>query len=72
MKCTPREVQILMRYSKTHGREGVATKAAMSLRTARKYLKAGGQMSAEQAYDLELYTSSYSILKTRKKAAASC
>lgn len=38
MTCTPQQIQILMRYSKTHSQEVAAAKAGMSLRTARKIL----------------------------------
>jgi transposase len=43
MTCTKRQIQILLQYVKTHGQEVAAAKAGVSLRTARKYLKNGGQ-----------------------------
>jgi transposase len=47
MTCTPQQIQILMRYSKTHGQDTAAAKAGMSVRTARQYLTTGGMMTAE-------------------------
>src|SRR5208337_4156961 len=47
MTCTPQQIQILMRYSQTHGQEAAAAKAGMSVRTARQYLTAGGMMMTE-------------------------
>jgi len=49
MTSTPRQVQILMKYSKTHGQEFAAAKAGMSLRTARTHLKIGGKMTEENS-----------------------
>src|SRR5437868_6323981 len=49
MTCTPRQIQILMTYSKTHGQEAAAAKAGMSVRTAREYLKIGGKMIGEKS-----------------------
>lgn len=43
MTCTPRQIQVLFKYSKTHGQEAAAAKAGISLRTARKYLNDGGK-----------------------------
>lgn len=48
MTCTPRQIHILMTYSKTHGQEAAAAKAGMSVRTAREYLKIGGKMIGEK------------------------
>lgn len=45
MTCTQKQVRRLMRYAKTLTQEAAAAKAAMSLRTARKYIKSGGQMA---------------------------
>jgi len=39
-----------MKYSKTLSQQAAADKAGMSLRTARTYLKAGGQMSSEKEW----------------------
>lgn len=47
MTCTPKQVQILLKYLTTHGQEAAAAKAGMSLRTARNYLKVGGIMTSE-------------------------
>jgi transposase len=47
MTCTPRQIQILMKYLKTNGQEAAAAKAGMSVRTARAYLKEGGVMAEE-------------------------
>src|SRR5580700_4131996 len=47
MTCTPQQIQLLMRYSKTHGQETAAAKAGMSVRTAREYLNNGGMMIEE-------------------------
>lgn len=47
MTCKPQQIQILMRYSKTHGQETAAAKAGMSVRTAREYLNNGGMMIEE-------------------------
>ena len=49
MTSTPQQIQILMRYSKTHGQEIAAAKAGMSVRTARKYRVKGGVMTGETA-----------------------
>src|ERR1700721_4874205 len=56
MTSTPRQVQILMKYSKTHGQEFAAAKAGMSLRTARTYLKIGGKMTTEKSKNSEKRT----------------
>ena len=47
MTCTPKQVQILLKYLTTHGQEAAAAKAGMSLRTARNYFKVGGIMTSE-------------------------
>jgi transposase len=44
MTCTKRQLQLLFKYSKTLPQEAAAAKAGMSVRTARRYLKAGGSM----------------------------
>lgn len=44
MTCTKKQLQILFRYSRTLSQEAAAAKAGMSVRTARRYLKEGGQM----------------------------
>jgi hypothetical protein len=44
MTCTKRQLQALFKYSKIMTQEAAAAKAGMSVRTARRYLKAGGQM----------------------------
>lgn len=44
MSCTQAQVNRLMKYAKTLTQEAAAAKAGMSLRTARKYINAGGQM----------------------------
>jgi hypothetical protein len=44
MTCNKKQVRKLMKYSKTLSQEAAADKAGMSLRTARQYLKAGGQI----------------------------
>ncbi|MBX9571786.1 MAG: IS21 family transposase [Candidatus Obscuribacterales bacterium] len=44
MTCTKKQVQTLLKYSKNLTQEAAAVKAGVSLRTARKYLKMGGQM----------------------------
>jgi len=45
MTCTKKQIQALLKYSKTLTQEAAAAKAGVSLRTARKYLRAGGQMT---------------------------
>lgn len=45
MTCTTKQLQALCKYSKTLSQEAAAAKAGMSVRTARRYLKAGGQMA---------------------------
>lgn len=45
MTCTKKQIQTLLKYSKTLTQEAAAAKAGVSIRTARKYLKAGGQMT---------------------------
>jgi hypothetical protein len=42
MSCTKRQIQLVMKYSKINTLEAAAAKAAMSLRTARKYVKLNG------------------------------
>lgn len=42
MTCTKKQIQLVMKYSKTNTLEAAAAKAAMSLRTARKYVKLRG------------------------------
>jgi len=49
MTCTPQQIQILMKYSKTHGQEIAAAKAGMSVRTARAYRAKGGVVTEEIA-----------------------
>lgn len=44
MACTQKQIQMLMKHSKTHTLEAAALKAGMSLRTARRYMRSGGQM----------------------------
>ncbi len=44
MTCTKQQIRLLLKHSKTVTQEAAAARAGMSLRTARKYLKAGGQM----------------------------
>lgn len=44
MACSEEQVRRLMKYAKTLTQEAAALKAGMSLRTAREYIKAGGQM----------------------------
>lgn len=44
MTCSKKQVRKLMKYSKTLSQEAAADNVGMSLRTARKYLTAGGQM----------------------------
>ncbi len=44
MTCSKKQLRKLMKSSKTLSQEAAADKAGMSLRTARKYLKAGEQM----------------------------
>lgn len=45
MTCTKKQIQSLLKGSKTLTQEAAAAKAGVSLRTARKYLKDGGQMA---------------------------
>jgi len=56
MTCTPQQIQILMRYSKTHGQEVAAAKAGMSIRTARQYLTTGGMMTGEMTKNISKRT----------------
>src|ERR1700679_2039249 len=56
MTCTPQQIQILMRYSKTHGQETAAAKAGMSIRTAREYLTTGGMMTGEKTKNISKRT----------------
>lgn len=51
MTCNMRQVQLLLQYAKTHGQEVAAAKAGVSLRTARKYLKNGGQLTVSNERD---------------------
>jgi hypothetical protein len=44
LTCTEKQVNLLMKYSKTLTQEAAAAKAGMSVRTARKYIKQGGWM----------------------------
>jgi hypothetical protein len=44
MTCTEEQIRKLMKNAKTMIQEAAAAKAGMSLRTARKYIKGGGQM----------------------------
>lgn len=48
MACTQKQIQMLMKYSKTLTLEAAALKAGMSLRTARRYVNAGGQMGEKK------------------------
>jgi hypothetical protein len=50
MACTQKQIQLLMKYSKTLTLEAAASKAGMSLRTARRYLKSGGQMGEKKEW----------------------
>jgi len=50
MTCSKKQVNKLMKYSKTLSQEAAADKAGMSLRTARTYLKVGGQMVNEKEW----------------------
>ncbi|HEY9784603.1 MAG TPA: IS21 family transposase, partial [Candidatus Obscuribacterales bacterium] len=50
MTCTQKQVRKLMKYSKTLTQEAAAAKAGMSLRTARNYIKAGGQMRQKKEW----------------------
>jgi transposase len=45
MTCTEKQLQVLLKFSKVLTQEAAAAKAGVSLRTARKYLKAGGRMT---------------------------
>jgi hypothetical protein len=42
MTCTEKQIRVLRKYSKKLTQEAAAAKAGVSLRTARKYIKAGG------------------------------
>lgn len=46
--CTQKQIRALFKYSKTLSQEAAAAKAGMSLRTARKYIKAGTVMLSEK------------------------
>lgn len=48
MTCTLQQISIFRKYSKTYSQEVAAAKAGMSLRTARKYVTTGGQMTEER------------------------
>jgi hypothetical protein len=48
MTCTLKQIRVLFKYSKTLTQQAAAAKAGMSLRTARKYIKAGAVMLSEQ------------------------
>ncbi len=48
MTCIQKQIRILSKCSKTLTQEGAAAKAGVSLRTARKYIKAGGMKLSEQ------------------------
>jgi hypothetical protein len=50
MTCSKEQLRKLMMYSKTLSQAAAAAKAGMSLRTAREYLKEGGEMSAEKQW----------------------
>ena len=54
MACSKKQVRTLMKYSKTLSQEAAADKAGMSLRTARNYLKAGGQMGEAKDWKYRL------------------
>ena len=45
MTCTEKQVKLLMECSKKMTQEAAAAKAAMSVRTARKYMGNGGLMT---------------------------
>lgn len=62
MTCTPQQIQILMRYSKTHGQEIAAAKAGMSLRTARAYLTKGGVVTEETAKNASKRTDIFDVV----------
>lgn len=51
MTCTSRQIEILMQYSSSYEQLAAAAKAGMSVRTARKYLKAGGNMTTPHTRD---------------------
>ena len=54
MTCNQKQVRKLMKCSKTLPQEVAADKAGMSLRTARNYLKAGGQMGEAKEWKYRL------------------
>jgi Integrase core domain len=73
MTCTKRQLQALFKYSKTLPQEAAAAKAGMSVRTARRYLKAGGQMAERPEWKwrqthndvfAEVWTSVETMLRT--------
>src|SRR5579883_985017 len=43
MTCTPKQIELLLRYASAYTQEVAAAKAGMSLRTAKRYLKTGGK-----------------------------
>jgi hypothetical protein len=54
MTCSKKQVRKLMKYSKTLSQEAAADQAGMSLRTARDYLKSGGQMGEAKEWKYRL------------------
>ena len=51
MTCTPEQVKLLMKYAVRYSLEASAAKAGMSLETARKYYRKGGQMAQKKPRD---------------------
>lgn len=60
MTITAKQKQILVKYYKTHGQEAAAAKAGMSVRTARKYLKAGSAMKQNAERDWRTHKDAFS------------
>ena len=50
MTCTKKQIRVLVKYSKTMTQEAAAAKAGVSLRTARKYFKAGGMVAEKKEW----------------------
>lgn len=50
MTCTQKQIRVLFRYSKTLTQEAAAIKAGMSLRAARKFLKAGPMIGEKKQW----------------------
>ncbi|MGH9438274.1 MAG: IS21 family transposase [Terriglobia bacterium] len=48
MTCTQKQIRVLLKYSKTLTQEAAAAKTGVSLRTARKYIKAATVMIGEE------------------------